>query len=1438
MTPRSALGVHERGERVTPAISACRHIAPLKRVVTALLLGGLVGAVASPATAQTTTLSGTTTGNVSIAASTGTPLIDGNSVLTGTANFFYSGEGSIGAIGTMTSNLSGTGALRFSSPATLVIAGTNTYSGGTSVTNGGLIEVTTGGSISHTSSDLRVGVDGGPGSITLSGGSVGIRDAAIGSGQDVTSFLTVSSGTWTGSGSLTVAAAGATSVFQLDGGSVSSLSSTIGTGVSDIGNQDVSNGSARINGGTWTTTNGLVLGTAGGTGSLTLAGGAVNSGSGTIGDDLGSTGSANVTGGTWTNSGDLTVGSAGTGTLSIGGTGTVVVGGTLFRGTGGTINLSSGGTLQIGNGGNSGALGNDLTNDGTLVFNRSGISSHGSVIDGSGSLVKQGSGTVVLTAANSWSGGTTINGGVLELGNADAIGSNGTISFGGGGLRFTVDNTVDYSSRFDGGGGQSFKLDTNGESVTLDSVIAGSGSTLEKLGDGTLILAGDNAYDGSTTVSGGTLQIGAGGTAGAIAGNLVNNAAVIFNRSNGLEVAGDISGSGSVETGGGGTVTLTGNNSYAGATTLSAGTLSLGSATALGATSSISFGGGTLQFTAANHADPSAAFSTAASQAYKLDTNGENVTLAANLTSAGGSLEKIGLGTLALSGNNTFAGGTTLSGGTLSLGSAGALGDATDSAAGTISFAGGTLQYTEHNQSDYSARFSSVDGQAFSIDTNGRAVTFDSNLASSGASLAKLGSGTLALTGSNDVSGGLSLHGGTLRLGGTNAIGPADPTAGTIEFNGGTLQFTADNTVDVSARISIADEQAFNIDTDGADVTFATPLQGTGSALTKLGDGTLTLAGNNLYNGTTTISAGTLRLGDGGTAGQVAGNIVNNASLVFDRSDIPTFSGAISGTGSLTQQGTGTLVLTGNNGYTGGTKLDRGVLALGSLDAIGSSGTISFGGGTLQYNGANQVDYSSRISTADGQAIRIDTSDQNVDFLTGLAGTGSTLEKLGGGTLTLSGSNTYSGGTTVSGDTLEVAATGSITHSSADLVVGTTAGNGTLFVNGGSVSVRNATLGRDDARTGALTVDNGGTFTSSGTLLVGNGDSASGTFTVAGGTVTTAAATIGAGSANGTATVSGGSWTNSGDLAVGNGTLTISSGTVTVGGTLSDSSQFGIALQGGELRIGTGGAGGVLQANVNLHGSLVFNSSSDSSYGREIEGSGTLTKTGSGTLTLTNAGTYGYSGLTTVSAGGLVIEGSLVNSSVIVGGGGAVGGSGMVPNTVQVNSGGTLAPGLAGAPSLFTVGALVLQDGSLSSFRIVGNGALAGTAGTNYDSVTITGTPASLGGTVRLDFSNADAFAIGQVFQLFAFDGGSPVGHLSSVLSAGSGAYSSVRFYRTGVGEWTSTFGSSEQFLRFDEFTGRLEVVPEPSTWGMLLAGSAFVGISALRRRRQKMLGM
>src|SRR6185436_11940047 len=90
------------------------------------------------------------------------------------------------------------------------------------------------------------------------------------------------------------------------------------------------------------------------------------------------------------------------------------------------------------------------------------------------------------------------------------------------------------------------------------------------------------------------------------------------------------------------------------------------------------------------------------------------------------------------------------------------------------------------------------------------------------------------------------------------------------------------------------------------------------SALTKVIDGTSILTGDHTYTGLTTISAGTLQLGNGGATGGVAGNINNNASLVVNRSNTFTYGGVVSGTGSLTQAGTGTTILTNANTYSGG----------------------------------------------------------------------------------------------------------------------------------------------------------------------------------------------------------------------------------------------------------------------------------------------------------------------------------------------------------------------------------------------------------------------------------------------------------------------------------------------------------------------------------------
>jgi fibronectin-binding autotransporter adhesin len=117
--------------------------------------------------------------------------------------------------------------------------------------------------------------------------------------------------------------------------------------------------------------------------------------------------------------------------------------------------------------------------------------------------------------------------------------------------------------------------------------------------------------------------------------------------------------------------------------------------------------------------------------------------------------------------------------------------------------------------------------------------------------------------------------------------------------------------------------------------TINAPINGAGG-ITKEGSGILVLTGANTYTGGTTISAGTLQLGNGGTSGSIVGDVVNNGTFAINRSDTFTFGGVISGSGAFQQIGSGTTILTGANTYTGGTTISAGTLQLGNGGMSGS----------------------------------------------------------------------------------------------------------------------------------------------------------------------------------------------------------------------------------------------------------------------------------------------------------------------------------------------------------------------------------------------------------------------------------------------------------------------------------------------------------------------
>src|SRR5271165_3645061 len=214
-----------------------------------------------------------------------------------------------------------------------------------------------------------------------------------------------------------------------------------------------------------------------------------------------------------------------------------------------------------------------------------------------------------------------------------------------------------------------------------------------------------------------------------------------------------------------------------------------------------------------------------------------------------------------------------------------------------------------------------------------------------------------------DSSPAYPLHsGGTFLLQGVVAI-PADNVLGAatggLFFSGGTLRF--DSAFDLaSTRAVTLLARGGTIDTNGNVITISQSITGVG-ALTTEGSpaGTptlpasrdaLILTGTNTYQGGTTIASGTLQLGNGGTTGSIIGNITDNGLLVIDHSDTFSLPMTISGSGSLTQAGPGTTILTGDNTYSGATLLANGALIVGNNPGSASEAqgvTTALGNGSV-----------------------------------------------------------------------------------------------------------------------------------------------------------------------------------------------------------------------------------------------------------------------------------------------------------------------------------------------------------------------------------------------------------------------------------------------------------------------------------------------------------
>lgn len=220
-------------------------------------------------------------------------------------------------------------------------------------------------------------------------------------------------------------------------------------------------------------------------------------------------------------------------------------------------------------------------------------------------------------------------------------------------------------------------------------------------------------------------------------------------------------------------------------------------------------------------------------------------------------------------------------------------------------------------------------------------------MGASGASITNNGT----IQGGNGGGGGANGAGGAgivgsdiaVTNGGTISGGSGTGSSNAITFTGGTNSLTLQTGSTLTGNIGVTGSLTLD---QTVSYTLSSAVTGTGS-VTKSGTGTLILSGSNTYSGGTTLSNGTLQIGNGSTTGSITGNITNNATLAFNRSDDITYADVISGTGSLTKLSTNTLTLSGNNTYTGTTTVSAGTLAING--SITSALTLQSGatlGGT------------------------------------------------------------------------------------------------------------------------------------------------------------------------------------------------------------------------------------------------------------------------------------------------------------------------------------------------------------------------------------------------------------------------------------------------------------------------------------------------------------
>ncbi|EIP0083959.1 fibronectin-binding autotransporter adhesin ShdA [Salmonella enterica subsp. enterica serovar Ridge] len=852
----------------------------------------------------------------------------------------------------------------------------------------------------------------------------------------------------------------------------------------------------------------------------------------------------------------------------------------------------SGGTLTVDHADSLGS--GDIDNSGVLKVGEGELEN---TLFGSGSLVKTGTGELTLSGDNSYSGGTTITGGTLTADHADSLGSgdianSGVLQVGEGELKNTLsgsgslvktgtgeltlsgDNDYSGGTTISGGTLTADHADSLGTGAIansgvlqvgegeLENTLSGSGS-LMKTGTGELTLSGDNGYSGGTTITGGTLIAD---NADSLGTGAVANSGVLQVGEGELENT--LSGSGSLVKTGTGELTLSGDNSYSGGTTITDGTLT------------------------ADHADSLGTGAVANSGVLQVG-EGE----LENTLSGSGSLVKTGTGELTLSGDNSYSGTTTITDGTLIAANVNALGGGNIDNSGTLMLdANGAFELanvTTHTGATTALAAGSTLDAGQLTQENGSTLSIDLGAATDDAVITAdsvtLG-GTLNVTGIGSVTDSWTPEAYTytlidsdsaitsdfddLTIAGMNREdvdfltidGKVDEADNTHYDLTASLSWYADRdnaTTDAHGTFTLSDpDGSFNVAATLTDVddTLDPGSRWDGKSLTKEGAGTLILSGDNDYSGGTTINEGTLVAAS--TTALGTGLVDNNATLVLDADgEVSAVGGITTHSGATTQLALGTSLDLGDSaliqqdGSTLNVELNSdsvqplitgGSATLGG-DLVVSDASLQARASDAEFQSFKLMDMTSDIS-GDFTSLTMNLTDQP-DYLTvtgtinpedaseyllteGLSwnatatsatpahGTftlgagdsfevtsvlgdktgngdwdGKTLTKLGAGKLTLSGVNTYTGDTNVQEGTLWLAGDGTIgevgSQQAVNVASGATFGGSNGTTVNGKVTNEGTLVFGDSEETGAIFTLNGD-LVNMGTIASGSTSSTPG----------------------------------------------------------------------------------------------------------------------------------------------------------------------------------------------------------------------------------------------------------------------------------------------------------------------------------------------------------